>query len=59
MKELFKKLAKLYVSSGQQERDKKIMQSSRNLLLEDMLEKEKRKNEEKVGNEIQKETCRD
>jgi len=49
MKELFKKLAKLYVSSGQQERDKKIMQSSRNLLLEDMLEKEKRKNEEKVG----------
>lgn len=49
MKELFKKLTKLYVSSGQQERDKKIMQSSRNLLLEDMLEKEKRKNEGKFG----------
>lgn len=49
MKELFKKLAKLYVSSGQQEKDKKIMQASRNPLLEYMIEKEKKKNEGKVG----------
>lgn len=37
MRKLIQKLAKLYVSSGQQDRDKKIMESSRNLLLEDML----------------------
>lgn len=43
MKELIKKLAKLYVTSGQQEEDKKIMESSRNLLIEDMIKQSKPK----------------
>lgn len=37
MKKLIQKLAKLYVSSGQQERDKKIIEASRNFLLEDLV----------------------